>query len=467
MANCIFAWPNLIDQMGTITPSFSGGSWSTALPLTNLVDPILARVARTLNVTTAATQFDVDLASSAAYARIFAIPRHNMGVDARIRIRGSATAGSFGVAQLLRTETSGGYKIFVLPSFTTTSTKAVSFYLKAPATNPTTSFRLQLYKSNGTPATLLNVTVDIAGGVMTPTASTGTYNGIDTIGDGWFRIRCTSLSAVNTDTHQVEVYPNGSTLTGLDALVYGIMVEDNASHDAYQSGGANLLSDPNTYDFSTWSVGTGTVTVVSDGWAHPGSGGVYNSDWLDVWPVMWPVGVLPWGHPNLWTRKITPNQIGVYRAGFTHVADDAYNARYWRFELDDTTNAAGYLDLARLVISPGYEPSVNFAYGASAGLVSETSFEQSLGGARFYDERPVRKTMVMTFPELPIDESLGVMQEMVRDLRTSRQVYFIFDRDDTFHLYRRSFLGTFREMGALEYAYYGAGGMALAMEEVL
>ena len=91
MSNCLFAWPDRVLPSSTITPTFTGGSWT--LPLTNLQDAALGTVARSTNALTASTTFDIDLGATREL-RVFAIPDHNMSSAATIRVI-AATDASF------------------------------------------------------------------------------------------------------------------------------------------------------------------------------------------------------------------------------------------------------------------------------------------------------------------------------------------------------------------------------------
>lgn len=76
MANCIIASPNLIDS-GTL----SGGSWVATLPVTNLQNRLLGKVARSTNAVLTSTKFTITYAS-AIYADVLALVAHNFSQDA-------------------------------------------------------------------------------------------------------------------------------------------------------------------------------------------------------------------------------------------------------------------------------------------------------------------------------------------------------------------------------------------------
>jgi hypothetical protein len=88
MANVGLGWPNWVDVAAT----FSGGTWETALPRPNLADARLAAVARSVGLTTAATQFDVDL-GAARVVGVVALIRTTLTAAATVRVRGASDAG--------------------------------------------------------------------------------------------------------------------------------------------------------------------------------------------------------------------------------------------------------------------------------------------------------------------------------------------------------------------------------------
>jgi len=82
MANVALLW-NKPSDAGT----YSGGSWVGGLPLTNLAEPDVKRVARSANAAIGSTQFRVDLGATApAMASDFVLLGHNLSINATIRI---------------------------------------------------------------------------------------------------------------------------------------------------------------------------------------------------------------------------------------------------------------------------------------------------------------------------------------------------------------------------------------------
>jgi hypothetical protein len=292
MANCAIGYPNYVDANTTYTPTFSGGSWSASLPLTNLADRRLAKVSRSSDAALISTLFDVDLKRTLGIS-LFAIPKHTMSLTATVRIRGSSVEGDF--------------------------------------------------------------------------------------------------------------------------------------------------SSP-----------------------------VYDTGALSVFPDIYPTGTLPVGHPSYVTRKVSSEALADgYNIGFVHVASSPQSARYWRIEVDDTTNTAGYVDLGRLYLSGIWQPTINMSYGAKLGYETSSTRSESDGGAAIYNERSRRRNFQCVIEGLPTDEAMVSALDIQRDMGTTKQLFFVFDTADTSHMHRRAFLCVQRELSALDFPYYGRNTVPLGLVEEL
>lgn len=80
MANIILGFPNRVDSA-----VLAGGAWVEALPLANLQDRALARVARTLDIELTSTMLTVDLQQQRTL-RVLAFVAHNFSLSARITL---------------------------------------------------------------------------------------------------------------------------------------------------------------------------------------------------------------------------------------------------------------------------------------------------------------------------------------------------------------------------------------------
>lgn len=78
MANPVFGWPIFSDPSALYSPSLSGGSYASSLPITNLQDRRLgaARVARTTDATTGSTKFIFSLGRTCAIGCLAVLVRN-------------------------------------------------------------------------------------------------------------------------------------------------------------------------------------------------------------------------------------------------------------------------------------------------------------------------------------------------------------------------------------------------------
>lgn len=164
---------------------------------------------------------------------------------------------------------------------------------------------------------------------------------------------------------------------------------------------------------------------------------------------------------------LTAENMEGMNVGWTVVLASAETARYWRFAIVDTSNPDGYVELGRVVVAAGWQPTINMAYGARLGLETETGRQYTDGGAAVYTERRVRRTVTCTIPDLPEDEALQNGWDFQRIAQLSRQFMFVWDASDTIHMHRRSFLATLRDLTPLEAIPLARYGVPLVAAEEL
>lgn len=151
----------------------------------------------------------------------------------------------------------------------------------------------------------------------------------------------------------------------------------------------------------------------------------------------------------------------------TLVLSSAQNARYVRINIADTGNADGYVDVARLIVAGGWQPSVNFDQGFRLGVTSASESKETDGAAMVHDERPRRRTVAGVHSFLAESEAMANGFDMQRIVGTTRQVYFVYDPDDTTHMHRRAFPGVFRELSPMEHTVYSRWGFPFQIVEEL
>lgn len=192
-----------------------------------------------------------------------------------------------------------------------------------------------------------------------------------------------------------------------------------------------------------------------------------DTGWGDVYPVIYPAGTLPTWHPSFVDGKLTAEETDIFPMPWYAIFETAVVARYWLLEIDDRGSELGYVDLPRLFISPGWQPRLNFVYGAAIGWEPNTSVETSYGGAEFFEVLEGRRVARIEFQYLPEDEALAWDFDMQRRLGIHRQLFFLYDPADTAHRHRRAFLARHRQLSPIEASAFGRSSIVHELAEVI
>lgn len=192
---------------------------------------------------------------------------------------------------------------------------------------------------------------------------------------------------------------------------------------------------------------------------------VYDSAWNDAFPVVYPFGSKPWGNPSAWTGKITEEE----RTKNKHPLIDTFItkiARFWKYEFDNTNSSQSGLRFSRLFVAPGYQVSLNPIYGADFGFSNETTVERSVDGVETFDRKLPFRVLGFTVSTIDQDEALANALELQRDAGSDKQIFFIFNPDDTLHMSRRAFTARMSRVDPLIYSNYSRMDFAGELREI-
>lgn len=171
---------------------------------------------------------------------------------------------------------------------------------------------------------------------------------------------------------------------------------------------------------------------------------------------------------NPWVSGLDADEAESLYVWSFYVLPQAVTARYVLMEIVDTSNADGYVDVARLCICGGYQPAAaNLNYGAKHGYESETVRTVSPGGAAIYDVYRRRRNLQFSISHVSESESFGTVTQMIRRVGTHGQFFWVFDPADSTYAHERNFLAVMRECSSLEYAYTSRQSVAFNIVEEL
>lgn len=145
----------------------------------------------------------------------------------------------------------------------------------------------------------------------------------------------------------------------------------------------------------------------------------------------------------------------------------AKQARYWKTEITDPNNSAGYVELGRLWLGEAFEPTVDIAYDNALGYESRDLTEESLGGVVWGEKRTARRVCSVSFPKISREERRTALR-MQRVLGTTGELLWIADSSATMEdMLHESFPATIRTADPLTNPYHNNYEMPLELQEII
>lgn len=207
-------------------------------------------------------------------------------------------------------------------------------------------------------------------------------------------------------------------------------------------------------------------------WSTPvttGSGpGQYTPSAINAWSTFYPPGALNWGHPSLWTGQISVEDQKGYLFDYLYVLPSQVICKSYKVTIVDTGNTDGYVQLARCILAPGWQPNINMAFGAGVQWNDPSEMTKSLGGVKWFNRKTKFRSVTGTIDSMTTESGVGAWFELQRQIGITDELYFVFDPDDVYQAMKlRSFLCTFKQLDPLTFPYNTNCAAAFALEEVL
>jgi hypothetical protein len=193
----------------------------------------------------------------------------------------------------------------------------------------------------------------------------------------------------------------------------------------------------------------------------------FDSDWTQVWPSVYPPDQVEWESDNFWFGTYKLDDVKGYPAHLIFLLDASLNYRYWRIELDDQGNSAGYLQFGRLFIADGWQPINGIDMNYNWVWEDPSTVTETLSGSEYFDGKNPYRVIRFTTHYMDENEAMSKAFEIQRRSGVWKEVLYIHDPDDTLHQIRRRFPGRLRTLGQNENPYPNAFQTAWELKEVL
>lgn len=270
-----------------------------------------------------------------------------------------------------------------------------------------------------------------------------------------------NLADSDFDNPAVSTTTTPGAIRGDMAALITVLANNRPGHNMLMIPKSNLTVNATVRlkignnPFNADGTGGGTVT--------------YDSGVQPAFPsIVYPAGMLPWGHVSGWTGGADPVMDSAYnRAVVLQWTATAVGDHFW-LDIQDSANPAGFLSLARLFLGPFFTPSQNWSYGAAQQFAGDRVADVTASNAEYIDpDRRLKRVMQLMLDDLTVDETVAIFTGLHMYLGYAKQGAFIFDSEDTYHMQRRSFMFTLLKAGDVAYPYYGGSTVPLSIQEVI
>lgn len=193
----------------------------------------------------------------------------------------------------------------------------------------------------------------------------------------------------------------------------------------------------------------------------------YDSGWNPVWPSgQIPQTLLEWEDDNFWLGTLSQAARAGYQSPYIKITS-ATTMRYWRIEINDTSNSDGYVQIGRLFMAQGWTPSINYSYGAGLGYNDPSPVDASLSGAEFFDVRSKYRVFTFGLNYILASEAYANVMELQRIAGISGEVLVVPDQSDTTNQPARAFVGRLNQIGRITQPQPAAFNVDFEVKELL
>lgn len=196
-------------------------------------------------------------------------------------------------------------------------------------------------------------------------------------------------------------------------------------------------------------------------WVTP----AFVTDWMDVYGRVYDSADLPWEAENWWLGQVLSSEIDLFRRHRFFAFDDQL-VEAVRFEFDDVTNPAGFIDLGGVWIASTFSPSANFERGRDLGFEVRSPQDEGPSGRLFTEDRPSRRVVNIPWQGLTTPEAYRMFDAGAR-AGIGKTVIFVPDSDDEPGGIREAFPAVFKAPPGARFNYPTQNPVAATFREIL
>lgn len=196
------------------------------------------------------------------------------------------------------------------------------------------------------------------------------------------------------------------------------------------------------------------------------TGEEWTTGWLSASYTRYAFGEMPWGTAYLYPGFIL-NQYLDRQPWAIITFDERVSGLYWKVEIDDTANPAGYVDIGLAFFSDAF--AVNRSYDYSSGglsLLDQSFSSETLGGTKVFWRRKNKRKWQCQISYLKNSEAFRSYLHMINLAGYDDEIFVIPDPSSEY-IQERSFLGTFTQIDSVSQPLPDRVNVGFSVEEII
>ncbi len=193
----------------------------------------------------------------------------------------------------------------------------------------------------------------------------------------------------------------------------------------------------------------------------------YDSGWVNAWASgTIPSALLEWESDSFWLGTVSAQMRAGYAAPYVKLTTRV-TSRYWRIEIDDTSNSDTWIQIGRLFMSDTWTAANNYNYGATLAHDDPAIIDTALDGTEFYGARSRRRSMKARLEWLSESEAYTKALDLQRIVGATGELIVIPDSADTTYGYQRNLYARLAELSPVSVLLPSRYGVDLDLRELL
>ncbi|MEL7982141.1 hypothetical protein AAG584_19050 [Vreelandella titanicae] len=196
---------------------------------------------------------------------------------------------------------------------------------------------------------------------------------------------------------------------------------------------------------------------------------IYDTDWQNVWLVLYGLDDVVWGDDNFWNRRLSEDDRQNYTPLMTLLFAERLLGTSVHVELLDPSNPAGAIIMGRVMLTDVWQPRKNLDWGVQHGYDTGTEITRAGDAARTgYASRVTpKRTVNFQLSNLNEDEAFLRIHRLQRTQDIVGEILYLWSPVPSAINFSRTMIAQQTELNGITHPYHANYEHAMSLLEIL